>query len=200
MEPTNEIRPHEFTGASMSEPCDACGLIYSAAAHHSQVSNEMRERAQSVASEITERLHRYLNHDRIKHAMQRTGDPCGPIKGLPQEFIGNLIMPFVATALADASAPRAPVDLRERQYSGDLWIDEEGNANFKFHITGGSFTDARHALEKFIACLQNKLTRGEECPYSERVSNHCEQCGKDFFYSYEATICPTCFGRMKETK
>lgn len=79
------------------------------------------------------------------------------------------------------------------RYSGDLWIDKDDIVNFRFHIEGGNFTAARHALEKFIACLQERLNRGEECPFSERVVNHCSQCGNDFFYSYEAAICPRCF-------
>ncbi len=53
-------------------------------------------------------------------------------------------------------------------YSGDLWLDDDGTANFKFHIEGGDFTAARHVLEKFIACLQDKLSRAGDCPYFEK--------------------------------
>lgn len=50
-------------------------------------------------------------------------------------------------------------------WSGELWIDDEGFANFKFHIQGGQFTDAREALRKFIACLQDRLDKAERCPF-----------------------------------
>jgi len=54
-----------------------------------------------------------------------------------------------------------------RKHSGELWIDEEGNANFKFHIEGGSFSEAREALTKFISVLQERLARETDCPYYE---------------------------------
>lgn len=87
---------------------------------------------------------------------------------------------------------------KARTYSGDLWIDDDGSANFKFHIEGGDFTAARHALQKFISCLQNRLDRGVECPYSERVLNRCKVCAKEFSYSYESDICPTCFASQNQ--
>jgi hypothetical protein len=54
------------------------------------------------------------------------------------------------------------------KYSAELWIDEEGYTNFKWHIEGGSFTDARKVLVKFIECLQTRLETGERCPFYER--------------------------------
>ena len=101
---------------------------------------------------------------------------------------------------ADLVAYRATLsELKEEaavkcaRYGGHLWLDEDGTANFKFHIAGGDFATARFALEKFIECLQDKLNRGMDCPYSDRVMNHCSKCGKDFEYAYESDVCPSCF-------
>jgi rRNA maturation endonuclease Nob1 len=87
----------------------------------------------------------------------------------------------------------AEAAVKSSRYGGHLWLDKDGTANFKFHIAGGDFATARSALEKFIQCLQDKLNRGMDCPYADRVMNHCGQCGKDFEYAYESDVCPSCF-------
>lgn len=56
------------------------------------------------------------------------------------------------------------------QLSGELWLDADGNTNFKFHIQGGDFTPAKEALQKFIVCLQSKLDDEEKCPYYESIA------------------------------
>lgn len=124
-----------------------------------------------------------------------------PIKAVVTDEVYRETFIRVLALYTAAKAVRVDIAARSegeagRQYSGDLWIDADGTANFKFHIEGGDFTSARHALEKFIAGLQDKLNRAETCPYAERVLNHCKECGKDFLYSYEGDICPSCFGRL----
>ena len=57
---------------------------------------------------------------------------------------------------------------RNVRYSGELWIDDKGETNFKFHIMGGNFLSAREALVKFIECLQQRLIEEEKCPYYEQ--------------------------------
>jgi hypothetical protein len=51
------------------------------------------------------------------------------------------------------------------KYHGELWMDKDGTANFKFHIEGGDFPAARNALLSFIQCLQQRLAQEQECPY-----------------------------------
>lgn len=53
------------------------------------------------------------------------------------------------------------------KYSGELWLDPDGTANFKWHIEGGDFLAAREVLVKFIACLQSRLDSEQKCPYYE---------------------------------
>jgi hypothetical protein len=55
-------------------------------------------------------------------------------------------------------------DAPKPRYSGELWLDPDGTANFKWHIEGGTFLDAREALVKFIACLQSRLNNEQKCP------------------------------------
>lgn len=55
--------------------------------------------------------------------------------------------------------------MKPRKYSGELWIDEDGSANFRFHIEGGSFLDAQDALNKFITVLQSRLDNAKKCPF-----------------------------------
>lgn len=54
-----------------------------------------------------------------------------------------------------------------RRYSGELWLDLDGTANFKWHIEGGDFLSAREVLVKFIACLQSRLDSEQKCPFYE---------------------------------
>lgn len=68
-------------------------------------------------------------------------------------------------AIGELRRNEASNNLTERQYSGELWIDEDGMANFKWHIGGGSFPDAREALVKFIECLTHRLQNEENCPF-----------------------------------
>lgn len=55
----------------------------------------------------------------------------------------------------------------KRKYSGELWIDEDGSVNFKWHIEGGNFLEAREVLVKFIECLQSRLDSERKCPFYE---------------------------------
>jgi hypothetical protein len=53
-------------------------------------------------------------------------------------------------------------------YSGELWIDpDDDTVNFKYHIQGGTFLEARNVLVKFIACLQSRLDSEKKCPFYE---------------------------------
>jgi len=61
-----------------------------------------------------------------------------------------------------------PFEQTVDKYHGELWLDKDGTANFKFHIEGGDFTSAREALVAFIACLQERLERQTECPYYQQ--------------------------------
>ncbi len=55
-----------------------------------------------------------------------------------------------------------------KQYSAELWMDEEGYANFKWHIEGGDFLDAREVLVKYISCLQSRLDKEHKCPFYKK--------------------------------
>lgn len=52
-----------------------------------------------------------------------------------------------------------------RKYAGELWIDESGEANFRFHVSGGSFLDAKAALQKFRDLIQWRLDNAAACPF-----------------------------------
>jgi len=59
--------------------------------------------------------------------------------------------------------------MAERKLWGELFLDEDGEADFKFHIErgAGGFLPAKEALEKFIALLQERLNNAKQCPFYE---------------------------------
>lgn len=61
--------------------------------------------------------------------------------------------------------------MTNHKYSGELWIDENGETNFKFHVIGGNFLDAQQALLKFVECIQERLDNAQKCPYFEEENN-----------------------------
>jgi hypothetical protein len=58
-------------------------------------------------------------------------------------------------------------DAPGRKYSGELWIDDAGEANFRFHVSGGTFLEAKAALEKFRDLIQWRLDNAAACPFHE---------------------------------
>lgn len=57
--------------------------------------------------------------------------------------------------------------LDSRQPYGELWIDKNGEPHFLCHIEGENFSEAKVAIEKFIAVLQQQIDNEEHCPYWE---------------------------------
>jgi hypothetical protein len=49
---------------------------------------------------------------------------------------------------------------------GELWVDVEGQVNFKFH-TERNFIRSKKALQRFARVIQERIDRAKDCPFFE---------------------------------
>jgi hypothetical protein len=80
----------------------------------------------------------------------------------------------------------------QHRYRGEVWIDEAGEANFRFHIAGGSFGEAREALARMIGVMQDRLDNAERCPFYEPPLPSQARRVEAAFGRYEAALAGLC--------
>lgn len=60
----------------------------------------------------------------------------------------------------------------KHQIWGELFIDEQGAANFRFHVEEGvGFLKAQEALKRFSELVYGRLTNARKCPFYEEVND-----------------------------
>ena len=51
---------------------------------------------------------------------------------------------------------------------GELYVDNNGEPHFICHTSDTDFEGTKDVLIKFVALLQDKIDREDECPYKEQ--------------------------------
>lgn len=61
--------------------------------------------ARMISEKLSGKLDHYIDYARVKRVMQRPGDPCGPMNGIPQGFIEDLIAREVEPLIGTPPSP-----------------------------------------------------------------------------------------------